>query len=178
MTRQPLPACLPAALSYLERGWSALPLCPADHAGVPAEHARHCRSPGKGPLGPWKIYQQGRAVPDALCRSWTRNAGANVGIVLGRVSGLVGIDIDGPEGEELLREVSGGNVPATLEFDTPGGGRRLLYRLPESGVEVPTRSLKRGTGELKVLGEGSLTVMPPSRHANGGVYEWTGPKPG
>jgi putative DNA primase/helicase len=172
MTVPPSPPCLAAALDYLARGWSALPLCPADHARVGAEHTRHCRSPGKRPLGTWKMYQECLAAPDALRMLWTRHERCNVGVVLGRVSGLVGVDLDGPEGEELLRELSGGDLPATLEFVTPGGGRRLLYRLAGDGADVPIRTLRRGTGELKVLGEGSLTVMPPSLHVSGGTYAW------
>ena len=39
----PVPPCLAAAFEYLRRGWSALPLCPADHEGVSGRHEQQCR---------------------------------------------------------------------------------------------------------------------------------------
>jgi hypothetical protein len=108
---------------------------------------------------------------EELRRWWQQHPNANVGIVLGNISGLIGIDLDGPEGEELLAEVSRGGLPATLEFTTPGGGRRLLYTLP-AGTIGKGRPLKRGSGELRILAERAITVMPPSRHCNTGVYAW------
>src|SRR5580692_10677843 len=46
--------CLAAAIDYLKLGWSAIPLCPHDHAGVPGAHEHECKTPGKRPLWPWK----------------------------------------------------------------------------------------------------------------------------
>jgi hypothetical protein len=50
-------SCLAAALGYLRRGWSVVPVCPADHLGVGKAHGRRCTSPGKAPLVAWKPYQ-------------------------------------------------------------------------------------------------------------------------
>jgi putative DNA primase/helicase len=108
---------------------------------------------------------------EEVAAQWELVPGANVGIVLGRVSGLVGIDIDGPEGRRLLDEAADdGWPPDTITFIT-GRGWRLLYTL-DPGLAVPSWSLRRGGGELKVLGEGALTVMPPSRHVTGKRYRW------
>jgi hypothetical protein len=96
---------------------------------------------------------------------------ANVGVITGQVSGLVGIDVDGPEGQRLLRETSGDEgTPDTLTFRTTRGVR-VLYAL-EPGMTVRSWSIRRGGSEVKVLGEGSLTVMPPSRHVSGKMYRW------
>jgi hypothetical protein len=165
-------ACLGAALAYLARGWSVLPLCPPDHAGVGAEHSRRCDSPGKAPLVAWKAYQQARPSAQEVHGWWRRWPTANVGVALGPVSGLVGIDVDGEEGERELRGRCGGEPPPpTLEFRTPGGGRRLLYAVGA----VPLRSTHHDAGDrrpLSFLALGAQTVMPPSRHPGGGVYEW------
>jgi hypothetical protein len=157
-------------LDYLSRGWSALPLCPPDHAGLAADHAERCGSPGKCPLGAWKRFQERLPSPKALRDVWGRFPNCNVGIVLGAVSRLVGLDVDGPQAEAVLRELSAGDLPLTLSFPTPGGGLRLLYALPE-GVVVPRRRFDQGGSHLIVLGEGTLTVMPPSVHKSGKVYE-------
>jgi putative DNA primase/helicase len=86
------------------------------------------------------------------------------------VSGLVGIDVDGPGGEALLDSLSAGELPPTLAFAT-GRGFRLLYGLPE-GASAPTRHHGGAGGKVSVLGEGSLTVMPPSHHPGGRQYRW------
>jgi hypothetical protein len=106
-----------------------------------------------------------------LAAQWELVPGANVGVIMGQVSGLVGIDVDGDEGQRLLQEASGEDgLPGTLAFWT-ARGQRLLYAL-EPGMTVRSWSVRRERGEVKVLGEGSLTVMPPSRHTSGKVYRW------
>src|SRR5262249_28083767 len=130
--------CLAAALGYrrLQR-WSVTACCPPDHGEMP-ERIRgwHCRpsqpcgSPGKAPFDKWKECQD--APPgEQKIRGWWRDVTtANVGIALGGpASGLVGIDVDGAEGEGELQRLSGGDLPPTLEF-TSGNGRRLLYAVP------------------------------------------------
>lgn len=96
----------------------------------------------------------------------------NIGLPLGHVSGYVGIDVDGELGEILLDELSGGNLPETWEFVT-GAGRRLLYEIP---VGMPTKkSVNVAEGdheECSILAYGQQTVMPPSVHYTGRVYQW------
>jgi hypothetical protein len=69
-------------------------------------------------------------------------------------------------------------LPPTLEFSS-GKGRRLLYRVPPGVRLKPTPrpgGLEVESGELRLLGLGSQTVMPPSRHkASWRCYAW---KPG
>lgn len=120
--------CLKAALGYLGRGWAALAVCPPDHRDVPTFHGATCSKPGKRPLGPWKAWQARLPALDEVVAQWELVPAANVGIVLGPVSGLVGVDVDGEEGERILGELSGGDLPRTLTFTT-GRGRRLLYAI-------------------------------------------------
>jgi hypothetical protein len=165
-------ACLEAALQYLRRGWSVVPLCPPDHVGVGRKHGEDCQSPGKGSLIRWQEYQTRRPAADDVRHWWRLWPNANVGVVLGAVSGLIGLDLDGPAGERSLFDLSGGDLPDTLEFSTPGGGRRLLYVLPD-GVELRNAAVGHGAHqELRLLATNYYTVAPPSRHANGGLYEW------
>jgi hypothetical protein len=162
--------CLKAALAYLGRGWAALAVCPPDHQDVPPFHRATCSKPGKRPLGPWKAWQTRLPTLDEVVGQWELVPAANVGVVLGAVSGLVGVDVDGEEGERILGEASGGDLPRTLTFTT-GRGRRLLYAI-DGDSDVPTRTLSGRGGEVKVLAAGTLTVMPPSRHASGKKYSW------
>jgi hypothetical protein len=175
-------ACLDAGLEYLGLGWSSLTLCPPDHVGVGKTHGKECKHPGKAPWGEWKAFQTTLPTATQLRKKWKDNPFLNVGVAMGGVTGLVGIDIDGEAGEELLTKLSKGDLPDTLEFGT-GKGRRLLYRVPE-GVELKTTpkpgGLVIGDGEVRLLGTGSQTVMPPSRHCDSGRrYAWkTGHAPG
>jgi hypothetical protein len=164
--------CFRAALGYLDRGWAALALCPPGHQGVTDWHRTTCQHPAKRPLGRWKGWQSRLPTLEELAAQWEAVPGANVGVVTGRVSGLVGIDVDGLEGERLLQDASGDEgTPGTLTFTT-ARGRRLLYAL-EPGTVVRGWSIHRDECEVKVLGEGGLTVMPPSRHAVGVTYRWS-----
>jgi hypothetical protein len=165
--------CLAAALAYAARGWSVLALCPANHLCLGKSHKSHmrtCKSPGKAPWYEWKRFMVAPASEDEIRRWWVEVPMANVGVVLGCVSGLVGIDIDNDDGEKKLQELSGGDLPATLEFTT-GGGRRLLYAIPH---DAELKSTHKSEGALSLLATGSLTVMPPSIHQSGRRYQWVG----
>jgi hypothetical protein len=160
--RRPGSLCLDAALDYLRRGWSALCLCPAGHEGIPPGHARSCRRPGKVPLHAWKDYQERLPSDKELTLYFRRWPQANVGIALGPVSGLWGLDSDGEGGERLLGQMAQGDLPETLEFTT-GKGRRLLFAWP-AGLDLPNEEYGFGAqGEARVLGKGRQTVMPPTR---------------
>ena len=139
-------ACLEHGLRYLnEFGWSALAVCPPDHVGVGKTHGAHCESPGKAPWGAWKEFQERRPTVDELQRKWRDNLTLNVGLALGPVSGLIRVDVDGPAGEERLRQLSGGIVPRTPEFTSgrKNGGRGLLYQIPP-GADLRTTIQRPG----------------------------------
>jgi hypothetical protein len=171
-------ACHAAALAYRAHGWSSLALCPPDHVGVGKKHGENCTSHGKAPWGEWKEFQTRLPTEAELRRKWGDNPTLNVGVALGGVTRLIGLDVDGDAGEALLKRLSDGDVPPTLEF-TSGKGRRLLYRVPADVELRPTPKpggLEIEGGELRLLGTGSQTVMPPSRHKDSGrLYAW---KPG
>ncbi|NQX63761.1 bifunctional DNA primase/polymerase [Paenibacillus qinlingensis] len=164
-----------AMKAYASLGWSVIPLCSCDHSGMSENHRNNCSKPGKAPL--IKDWTQ-RSVPsDEIIDEWVRQRpNLNVGLVLGSSSGIVAIDVDGEFGEELLQKWSNGDLPETCEFTTPGGGRRLMYATSfgvkaKKYVEIhPSKPHE----ECALLGDGQQTVLPPSRHTNGGLYKWKG----
>lgn len=165
--------CLEWAVYYVSLGWPALCLCPWNHGGV-REHAEECTSPGKRPIGDgglWKRWQDEVPSEGQIHRWWERYITANVGMATGNLSGLVGVDVDGPEGEARLAELSKGDLPETLEFRR-GPNRRLFYRIPEGATFRTTHEAAFSSAPLSFLAQGSQTVMPPSKHPSGDRYVW------
>lgn len=157
---------------YISRGWSIIPLCTPNHQHMSDRHKEQCRNPGKRPL--LKEWQRA-SVPDIThVNHWfEKYPTANIGLVLGSPSGFVAIDIDGDKGSELLQQMSGGDLPETACFSTPNG-LRYLYRAPAGMTLVKYKESDPTLphNECALLGEGTLTVLPPSIHSSGKFYEW------
>lgn len=156
---------LSAALSYAQRGWLVIPVWPRSKFA-------------------WFAGWPRLATTDEqqIRRWWDEHPDANVGVLLGSASGIVAIDVDSEDGEAVLAEMSGGDMPATVEKITPGG-RRLIYAIPEGLEYEPLGlSLKDCNGDemLRLQGKDEQMVMPPSVHPGkpersipaGGTYRW------
>jgi putative DNA primase/helicase len=156
-----------------ELGYPVIPICPGNHDGVSEWHKEKCTSPGKAPLV--IEWNKRRYTTEEEITEWEEEfPNANLGLVLGCVSGLVGVDVDGEFGFERLKHFSNGDIEDTWQFTTPGGGMRYIFRIPE-GVSIKKKKIDDKTkehSELAILGNGSNTVMPPSCHVNGGRYLW------
>ena len=144
-----------AALDYLGRGWSVIPV----------------REKEKRPAVPWKAYQS-KCVSEKTLHDWFRHSpDYNVAIVTGALSGLVVMDVDPRHGgKESLRELEKehGPLPQTVESITGGGGRHVYFSHP--GGEVHNRANIRPGIDLR--GDGGCIVAPPSVHPSGKRYRW------
>lgn len=159
------------AKQLIELGLPIIPVCSHDHKHANQKHIERCKCPGKTPL--IKGWQDHEHTSLADLQSWISSFKTfNIGLPLGDASGYCGIDVDGEEGVKLLMEMSNGDLPATWEFTT-GAGNRLIYALPEG---LKTKKFKQtGDGvhqECALLCTGQQTVLPPSIHYTGRVYEW------
>ena len=144
-----------AALDYLRRGWSVIPL----------------RERDKRPAISWQDFQTSRASEQQLRDWFTRWPQDNVGIVTGAVSGLVVLDVDPRHGgDDSLRRVERehGPLPQTLEAVTGGGGRHLYFAHP-GGVVRNRVGIAPG---IDLRGDGGCIVAPPSLHPSGNRYTW------
>jgi putative DNA primase/helicase len=143
-----------AALECCKRGWAVFPLV------------------GKQPRIAWKSWQDRVPSEDQVRAWWAQWPDAGLGIVLGRVSGVVRLDADGDAASTRAYELGVANTPT---FSTPNHGTGWLLAY-EEGLE--TEVLWRGEAahqELRLMSNGSYTVIPPSQHPNGGFYEWAIP---
>ena len=158
----------------VDMGFVIIPLCSANHKGMTPSHIKGCQSPGKRPLvSKWTDITN---VSSEQFKTWSEQfPTANWGMVLGQTMSynLVGIDIDGDEGEKYWSElIKDKAIPDTVEFTT-GAGRRLIYQLPY-GLETKKQkiTLDGEHAEVAFCCQGQQTVIPPSVHHTGRVYEW------
>ena len=116
---------LTAALGYLARGWSVVPVVER----------------GKRPIVRWQTFEAGHPT-EAEVRGWfERWPPANVAVVTGAISGIVVLDVDPSHGgEESLTRLALRNagLPQTVEATTGGGGRHIYFEHP--GFEVKNRA--------------------------------------
>ncbi|MCC7427603.1 MAG: bifunctional DNA primase/polymerase [Alphaproteobacteria bacterium] len=149
------PPALAAALDYLRRGFSVLPLRPRE----------------KRPILEWEAMQHAAPAEAELRRWFAKWPDANIGIVTGRVSGLVVVDVDPKHGGAdalAAEERRSGPMPPAPEVLTGGGGRHLYFQHP--GYEVANRAgVLPG---IDVRGDGGYVVAPPSIHPSGRPYVW------
>lgn len=156
-----------------------IPICSPDHRYVTERHEKVCNNPGKTPL--IKNWTTWNKTTESNIEKWQKRFKTfNIGIPLGEASGLIRVDIDGGEdGMKLLEQITGGeDLPSTWEFETPSGGLGMLYSIPKELLgkvkleKYYIRNKDKEHVECALLGEGQQTVLPPSKHKNGGEYKW------
>jgi hypothetical protein len=174
-----------AALGYASRGIPVLPLhYPLPHDGdlqpvtgdqPPAVGTGcSCRDPGCGqpakhPLGSLAPH----GVKDATTNRarvlawWTSYPLANIGLATGFCFDV--LDVDGPAGEQAIREFAAehGLVSSGPLVRTGGGGWHF-YLAPTGLGNVHPAGLER----VDWRGRGGYVVAPPSRHRSGHPYQW------
>lgn len=140
------------ALKYASRGWHVFPLQPRE----------------KQPLIKGG-FLSASVAQDQIADWWREHPEANIGLWPGQ-SGLIVIDIDGPEGEETARKLGVLSQP-TLECATgrPEGGRHLYFKRPNFNVSNCNIGKK-----LDVRCDGGYVILPPSIHPSGRQYAWSG----
>jgi hypothetical protein len=139
---------LRAALDYRDQGRSVIPVEP--NSKIPAVR--------------WGRFQAERATESQI-RRWWDFADFNVGIVTGRISNLVALDVDlRAGGDSSLAELEAGHRPiGGLEVATPGGVHRWFAH---PGRHIPNSTSVLGAG-LDVKADGGMILVPPSERPDG-----------
>lgn len=161
-----------AALDYAHQGLPVVVLHnPLSKRGCSCKMGSKCTSIGKHP-------RTKNGLKDATTNLtqiewwWTRWPDANIGIVTGRVSGWLVLDIDPHHGGEdsigkVLKNLD--DLPFTLISETGSGGMHIIFKYPRD------RDIRGKVGilpGLDIRAEGNYIVVPPSRHASGRNYRW------
>ncbi len=166
MTTKTTTHMLDAALAYAREGWQVLPL--KTRSKVPRI----------------KNWPREATTKERTITTWlTRWPQANIGVLAGKASSLIVIDVDrhgDANGELHLEELEAslGRLPCTPIVRTGGCGRQLYFRSPPSRrigrITHLGGSPEHPTG-VDILGEGSACTAPPSLHRSGRQYEWITP---
>ena len=149
---------LPAALSYAARGWRVFPV-----------------SAGKKTPRTANGFLDATTDESAVRLWWEGKPFLNIGVAMGAASGIWSLDVDGEPGAASVMDLEQqhGELPDTLTFRTPRGGRQHLFTIPP-GVSIPS-SIGILPG-IDVRGDGGYSVVPPSVRPEG-RYAFTSGSP-
>jgi predicted P-loop ATPase len=173
-------------------GLGTMSIAQVTHMAPSIEHARTYARLGLRPI--WLHSPKDQNVPEQqrgkkpLESAWQhgewthadnikppRTAGANIGLITGRVRGapdgraIVVVDADDPEADAWVLK----NLPATPWTVTTRKGHHYYFKRPDA-EKLPRFNVvinkDAGTGKIDVQCDGGQVVAPPSIHHTGHVY--------
>lgn len=138
---------------YIDNGWSILPVKPDEKRPF---------------MTNWLQYEKTKASRDMVESWFSTLSGAGVGMVTGRISNVVVLDVESycpTPIEEILKK-----YPTQLISRTGSGGYHLFYQYPQNVTKISNRVRIFEGADLRA--DGGFIVLPPTRHPNGNCYEW------
>lgn len=126
----------------------------------------------KRPPMAWKKFQkQPPSVQE--CYDWWVHDFPNAGVlaVLGKVSGVVAIDVDGQEACDALLDLVG-TLPAApmVKSGNPDPARfHLFFEHPDISLKATSRPVHP---QMELKADRSQIILPPSLHKSGNRYAW------
>lgn len=151
-----VPSCLSVALDYIRGGINVTPVT-----------SPKCGKKDAGKQPTMLGWQKARLTPEAFEVEYIRKKGQNIGVITGEVSGIVCVDLDGPEGSAwfLEHEMKLGRFIT----ERRGTSTHLYYRHPGNGIYVPSK-IRLFPG-VDILADGGKQVVTwPSTHRSGEQY--------
>lgn len=160
-----------AAAQYAARGWRCLRIngLKDDEKTCTCPYGTACGTPGKHPVDrSWQTAAT--ADEDTLAEWFEGRENLNIGVALGKSSGIVDIEWDDDAGRATA-EKFGLHLIETPTYISHRSEHRLFKfddRLPEQAViKIAGLEIRIGGG-----GRGAQSVFPPSQHASGVRYRW------
>lgn len=139
--------------TYLSYGWSILPVKPEEKRPY---------------MTNWLQYNRIRADSETVHNWFNHLSGAGVGLVTGRVSNIVVLDVESyckTPIEELIKK-----YPTQMVSKTGSGGYHLFYQYPQNISKVSNRVGVFDGADIRA--DGGFIVLPPTVHPNGNRYKW------
>jgi len=180
------PLALKTALALQSSGLKAVPIHPVGAKIGTTDDGQPRYATGKEPIG--QGWGKVRHTDETLRALWTMHPTAGVGIKLGKIGGVIDLDVDNPiTGEQTLRDMFGHDQPYTIGWDNSDGKRHLLLawddRLAEFGKtiinrggvgpETPGVEIRIGSANQEADKQ-FQTVCPPTPTLKGEARRWNG----
>lgn len=146
---------LDAALRYLDRGWSVIPI----DWKTDVEHA-------KKPLLHWKEFQDRHPSHNEIQSWWKKWPKALIGGITGKISGRLVIDVDSKEALVTLQEKYLPEIHEVPIVSTPRGGKHFHYTYVD-GIGSKNGIIEK----IDVKCDGGYVILPPSANERG-TYTW------
>jgi len=130
---------------YREHGFSVIPcnVSPSSTAG----------KFDKKPIITWKPYQKKHASDEEIAQ-WFQLPHVNgVGVVTGKISGILVLDVDD---NEAIKDLE---IPITPTVRTVSGGHHYYFKFP---ADFKPKNFQRLLPGIDIRGEGGFVVAPPS----------------
>jgi len=148
---------LDSAIEYSNRGWIVHPLTGPKSGGPSA---------GKRPIiKKWQYMAQPHN--EHQLRQWFDNTSYNLGLVCGKASDIIVIDVD----HDLFKhEIFDGIDVETIRSRRTKGRGHIFFKYTDK-----IKSQKHHDLGFEILSTGSNAVLTPSIHASGDIYSWIDP---
>lgn len=145
---------LKAALEYAAMGFSVIPVSESE----------------KTPKIQWAEFQTRRATPSEIVSWWSQWPNANVGIVTGKISGLLVVDLDRykPDYDQNIESKLFPSLFVTPSALTPRYGIHRYMKSPDEEISGRANVLPG----VDIRSEGNYIIAPPSQNGSGRKYEW------
>ncbi len=148
------------AIKLTKKGWVIHPLaCPNDPGS----------SPGKRPL--LNNWQKRKKAAASELKEWFEKTDNNVGLVLGKESGIIVIDLDKLDWVDVLFPPEQKILEGTLRASRTTGRGHVYFRYTDK-----VGNWKFHEFGIEILGERTQVVVPPSVHREGQQYKWQMPE--
>lgn len=141
---------LKEAISYLEKGFSVIPIC------------------GKRPvIQSWREFQSRRPSKEEITQWFFDNNNiTGIAVITGEISGIAILDIEKDADWSKLK-----SIPETPTAISGGGGKHYYFKYPKDR-KIASENLRKINIEGDFKADGGYVVLPPSRHESGNQYEW------
>lgn len=139
---------------YIDNGWSCIPVSSKDKRG--------------SMLNTWKEFQTRMPSSDEINHWLNEYSNSGIGIITGKNSGIVVLDID-PRHDGHL-SINGRKIPPTISVQTGGGGTHYYFQYPNDLDEI--KSSVNILPGVDIRADGGMAYAPPSIHPSGEKYKF------
>lgn len=146
--------------SYVERGWNIFPIEPNGKRPMIVSSGIDAEGQPFDTRLKWNTFQYNKISKDQVAEWHEQWPEANWAVVCGQISGIVVMDVDGPDGiASLERHHPEMSSIQTFVQKTPRG-HHLFFKHPGSGVNVKSFPI---LDKVDIKADGGYVVIHPSR---------------